>query len=112
MQVGFASLALEVSNVETGKCEAKVTREGLFGEIRVQWRAGYPSGQGPSGFRHGTIMPNSGEIPCRQINSEKLNDSSTDSGISLHLHYLCQLFFLMCSFLIYRLTNPSPWREG
>ncbi|KAM9822621.1 adhesion G-protein coupled receptor V1 isoform 2-T2 [Syngnathus typhle] len=61
-EVGFASLALFVPDVDTGKCEAKVTRAGLFGGIRVQWRAGYPSGQSPPGFRIGTIVPNSGSL--------------------------------------------------
>ncbi|KAM9857814.1 adhesion G-protein coupled receptor V1 [Aulostomus maculatus] len=61
-EVGFVSLALQVSNVETGTCEAKVTRMGLFGDIRVQWRAGYPLGQSPPGFRLGTIMPSSGSL--------------------------------------------------
>ncbi|XP_051923302.1 adhesion G-protein coupled receptor V1 [Hippocampus zosterae] len=61
-EVGFASLALFVSNVDAGKCEAKVTRSGLFGDISVQWRAGYPSGQSPPGFRIGTMVPNSGSL--------------------------------------------------
>lgn len=61
MQVGFASLALQVSNIETGSCEAKVTRTGLFGDIRVLWNAGYPSGQAPFGLRLGAITPSSGK---------------------------------------------------
>ncbi|XP_057687080.1 adhesion G-protein coupled receptor V1 isoform X4 [Corythoichthys intestinalis] len=61
-EVGFASLALSVSSTETGKCEAKVTRTGLFGGIRVQWRAGYPPGHSLPGFTIGTIMPNSGSL--------------------------------------------------
>ncbi|XP_053180894.1 adhesion G-protein coupled receptor V1 [Scomber japonicus] len=90
-EVGFASLALEVSNVETGKCEAKVTREGLFGEIRVQWRAGYPSGQGPSGFRHGTIMPNSGSLTlahgekAKAISLTAIADASEPAVHAIHL---------------------------
>ncbi|XP_037536594.1 adhesion G-protein coupled receptor V1 [Nematolebias whitei] len=61
-QVGFASVALQVLNVETGTCEAEVMRTGLFGEIRVQWKAGFPSGQDPPGFRTGPIVPNSGSL--------------------------------------------------
>uniref|UniRef100_A0A3Q3J0J5 Adhesion G-protein coupled receptor V1 n=1 Tax=Monopterus albus TaxID=43700 RepID=A0A3Q3J0J5_MONAL len=61
-EVGFASLALQVSSIDTGKCEAKVTRTGLFGDIRVEWKAGYPSGQALPGFRTGTITPSSNSL--------------------------------------------------
>ncbi|KAM9743556.1 adhesion G-protein coupled receptor V1 isoform 2-T3 [Menidia menidia] len=61
-EVGFASLALHVLSIETGACEAKVTRTGSFGDINVQWKAGYPSGQAPSGLPSGTIVPNSGSL--------------------------------------------------
>ncbi|XP_029019275.1 adhesion G-protein coupled receptor V1 isoform X2 [Betta splendens] len=61
-EVGFASVALRVSNLETGACEAKVTRTGLFGDISLQWEAGYPSGQVPAGFRSGAISPGSGSL--------------------------------------------------
>ncbi|XP_061753493.1 adhesion G-protein coupled receptor V1 [Nerophis ophidion] len=61
-EVGFASLALHVSSIEAGQCEAKVTRRGLFGDISVQWRAGYPPGLSPPGFRIGTIIPSSGSL--------------------------------------------------
>lgn len=56
------SLALQVLNVERGTCEANVTRTGLFGNISVQWKAGYPSGQSLPGFRNGVISPSSGNI--------------------------------------------------
>uniref|UniRef100_H2M3Y4 Adhesion G-protein coupled receptor V1 n=1 Tax=Oryzias latipes TaxID=8090 RepID=H2M3Y4_ORYLA len=59
-EVGFNLRALRVSSVETGLCEAKVTRTGLFGAITVQWKAGYPSGQAPPGFKAGVVVPNSG----------------------------------------------------
>uniref|UniRef100_A0A3B5LER5 Adhesion G-protein coupled receptor V1 n=1 Tax=Xiphophorus couchianus TaxID=32473 RepID=A0A3B5LER5_9TELE len=61
-EVGFASLALQVLSVEIGTCQAKVTRTGLFGNVTVQWKAGYPSGQNPSGFKTGQIVPNSGSL--------------------------------------------------
>uniref|UniRef100_A0A3P8TGE6 Adhesion G-protein coupled receptor V1 n=1 Tax=Amphiprion percula TaxID=161767 RepID=A0A3P8TGE6_AMPPE len=61
-EVGFASLVLRVSSIEMGTCEATVTRTGLFGDIRVQWKAGYPSGQTLPGFRSGVIIPNSGSL--------------------------------------------------
>lgn len=56
MQVGFEILALRVSSIELGTCEAKVKRAGLFGDIRVQWKAGYPSGEAPH-----RITPGSGK---------------------------------------------------
>ena len=84
MQVGFAMLDLQVSNVETGTCEAKVTRTGLFGDIRVQWKAGYPPGQALPGFGTGAITPNSGNKVTEGLIPEKLNDSSVDSHISIY----------------------------
>lgn len=68
VQVGFASLALQVSSVETGTCEAAVTRTGLFGDVRVQWKAGYPSGQTLPGFKTGAVVPNSGETVREVVN--------------------------------------------
>lgn len=73
MQVGFASLALQVSSVETGTCEAKVTRKGLFGDIRVQWEAGYPPGQALPGFRAGAITPSSGNANVKHNCASVLN---------------------------------------
>uniref|UniRef100_A0A3B4G959 Adhesion G-protein coupled receptor V1 n=1 Tax=Pundamilia nyererei TaxID=303518 RepID=A0A3B4G959_9CICH len=73
-EVGFASLALQVSSVETGICVANVTRKGLFGDIRVQWKAGYPLGETLPGFKAGAIIPNSGKtVRKRQgLSSERL----------------------------------------
>lgn len=76
VQVGFASLALRVSSIETGTCEAKVTRMGLFGDIVVQWKAGYPSGQAPPGLRLGAVTPSSGKTHTEGTISEKLNYST------------------------------------
>lgn len=61
LQVGFASIALRVLSIETGACEAKITRTGLYGNITVQWKAGYPSGQAPPGFKMGAISPSTGK---------------------------------------------------
>uniref|UniRef100_A0A3Q2PRU9 Adhesion G-protein coupled receptor V1 n=1 Tax=Fundulus heteroclitus TaxID=8078 RepID=A0A3Q2PRU9_FUNHE len=61
-EVGFASLALQVLSVEMGTCEARVTRTGLFGDVRVEWKAGYPSGNNLPGFTLGHIVPNSGSL--------------------------------------------------
>ncbi|XP_061528205.1 adhesion G-protein coupled receptor V1 isoform X2 [Phycodurus eques] len=90
-EVGFASQALFVSSVDTGKCEAKVTRTGLFGDIRVQWSAGYPPGQSPPGFRIGTIKPNSGSLVfshgerTKIIALRAMADASEPTAHALHL---------------------------
>lgn len=78
VQVGFASLVLHVSSIETGACEAKVTRRGLFGEVRVQWKAGYPSGQAPLGLSPGAISPSSGKTT---MVFGKLNNNNVNSLI-------------------------------
>ncbi|XP_029685938.1 LOW QUALITY PROTEIN: adhesion G-protein coupled receptor V1 [Takifugu rubripes] len=56
-EVGFEFLALRVSSVELGTCEAKVTRAGVFGDVGVQWSAGHPSGEASPG-----ISPSSGSL--------------------------------------------------
>ncbi|KAM7416521.1 hypothetical protein PAMA_018533 [Pampus argenteus] len=90
-EVGFASLALQVSSVETGKCEAKVMRAGLFGDIKVQWSAGYPSGQAPPGFKLGAIMPSSGSITLahgektKAISLTTIADASEPAAHAIHL---------------------------
>ncbi|KAM6930325.1 adhesion G-protein coupled receptor V1 [Xenentodon cancila] len=89
--VGFASVALQVANVETGACEAKVTRTGLFGDIRVQWKAGYPSGETAPGFRIGTIVPNSGSLTLvhgertKTISFTAVVDASEAASYTIHL---------------------------
>ncbi|XP_026199339.1 adhesion G-protein coupled receptor V1 [Anabas testudineus] len=90
-EVGFASLALQVSNLETGTCEAKVTRTGLFGDIRVQWKAGYPSGQALPGFRTGTITPSSGSLTLahgertKAITLTAVADTLEPTSYAIHL---------------------------
>ncbi|XP_037634420.1 adhesion G-protein coupled receptor V1 isoform X2 [Sebastes umbrosus] len=90
-QVGFASLALQVSSVETGTCEAKVTRTGLFGDISVQWKAGYPSGQAPPGLRMGAVTPSSGSLTLahgersKAISLTAVADASETASYAIHL---------------------------
>uniref|UniRef100_UPI003AAD5B8E adhesion G-protein coupled receptor V1 n=1 Tax=Centroberyx gerrardi TaxID=166262 RepID=UPI003AAD5B8E len=90
-EVGFASLALQVSSVETGTCEATVTRTGLFGDIRVEWRAGYPPGQAPPGFRLGDITPSSGSVTLAHgerstaVSLTALPDVSEPAAYAVHL---------------------------
>ncbi|KAM9360944.1 adhesion G-protein coupled receptor V1 [Symphorus nematophorus] len=90
-EVGFASLALQLSNIETGTCEAKVTRTGLFGDVRVQWRAGYPSGQAPPGLSLGTITPSSGSLTLthgertKSLSLTAIADVSEPAAYAVHL---------------------------
>ncbi|KAF3695921.1 Monogenic audiogenic seizure susceptibility protein 1 -like protein [Channa argus] len=90
-EVGFSSLALQVSSVETGTCEAKVTRTGLFGEIRVQWKAGYPSRTNLPGFRAGPITPSSGLLTLangertKVISLTAVADALEPASYAIHL---------------------------
>ncbi|KAJ8414918.1 hypothetical protein AAFF_G00024410 [Aldrovandia affinis] len=61
-EVGFESLALEISSFETGHCEALVSRRGLYGDVIVEWRAGYPPALVPAGFQQGLITPSAGTV--------------------------------------------------
>ncbi|XP_030633613.1 adhesion G-protein coupled receptor V1 [Chanos chanos] len=61
-EVGFSSLALQVLNVVSGECQAVLSRTGLFGNVTVEWRAGFPPGQDPPGYQTGTITPSSGTV--------------------------------------------------
>ncbi|XP_017272706.1 adhesion G-protein coupled receptor V1 [Kryptolebias marmoratus] len=89
--VGFASVALRILSVEKGTCEAKVTRTGLFGELTVQWKAGFPSGQGPPGFRTGPIVPNSGSLTLahgernKTVSFSAVADGLEAASFALHL---------------------------
>ncbi|KAK5871603.1 hypothetical protein PBY51_004474 [Eleginops maclovinus] len=90
-EVGFASLALQVSNIEMGTCEAKVIRTGLFGDVRVEWTAGYPAGQTPPGLRVGAITPSSGSVTLahgektKSISLTAVDDASEPSSYTVHL---------------------------
>ncbi|XP_041643632.1 adhesion G-protein coupled receptor V1 [Cheilinus undulatus] len=90
-EVGFASLALQVTSVETGTCEARVTRTGLFGDISVQWNTGYPSGQAQPGFRLGVISPSSGSLTLahgersKVISLTAVADASEAAYYAIHL---------------------------
>uniref|UniRef100_A0AAV2MS74 Staphylococcus aureus surface protein A n=1 Tax=Knipowitschia caucasica TaxID=637954 RepID=A0AAV2MS74_KNICA len=59
-EVGFASTALSILSIGTGAFEAIILRKGLFGNITVEWKSGYPKGQSPRGFTMGNILPSSG----------------------------------------------------
>ncbi|XP_062310079.1 adhesion G-protein coupled receptor V1 [Osmerus eperlanus] len=90
-EVGFSSLALQVSSLETGACEARVTRRGLFGGVRVEWSAGYPPGQALSGFRPGVILPGSGSLALahgersRTVSLTAAPDASEPASYAVHL---------------------------
>ncbi|XP_068166577.1 adhesion G-protein coupled receptor V1 [Antennarius striatus] len=90
-EVGFASLALRVSSIETGVCEAEVTRTGLFGDINVQWNAGYPPGFAPPGFKLGVVTPSAGSLTLahgertKTIPLTAVVDGSEPSSYAIHL---------------------------
>nr|XP_029492889.1 adhesion G-protein coupled receptor V1-like [Oncorhynchus nerka] len=90
-EVGFVSLALQISSVETGVCEALVYRTGLFGAVRVEWIAGYPPGQAPLGFRPGVITPSSGSVTMahgersKALSLQALSNVSEPAAFALHL---------------------------
>uniref|UniRef100_A0A667Y0L3 Adhesion G-protein coupled receptor V1 n=1 Tax=Myripristis murdjan TaxID=586833 RepID=A0A667Y0L3_9TELE len=81
-EVGFASLALQVSDLEKGICEAEVTRSGLFGDIRVEWRAGYPPGLVPPGFSLGPVIPSSGSVTLAHGERSKTVSLMADPVVS------------------------------
>ncbi|XP_048838820.1 adhesion G-protein coupled receptor V1 [Brienomyrus brachyistius] len=68
-EVGFESVVLHVSDFNTGSCEALVSRSGLYGDVDVEWRSGYPPGQAPPGVQLGLVRPSSGTL--RLVNGEK-----------------------------------------
>uniref|UniRef100_A0A8B9KGD3 Adhesion G protein-coupled receptor V1 n=1 Tax=Astyanax mexicanus TaxID=7994 RepID=A0A8B9KGD3_ASTMX len=45
------------TDMVSGQCEAVVSRTGLYGDVDVQWRAGFPAGQSPSGYQPGAELP-------------------------------------------------------
>lgn len=59
-QVGFSSLVLQVSDVTHGRCDASLSRTGLYGDVNLHWKAGFPLSQTPSGYQPGIIIPSSG----------------------------------------------------
>ncbi|KAJ0067530.1 hypothetical protein NL108_008007, partial [Boleophthalmus pectinirostris] len=61
-EIGFASIALGISDIDTGACEATIIRTGLFGNITVEWKSGYPSGLAPPEFKMGQVTPSSGQL--------------------------------------------------
>ncbi|XP_058231364.1 adhesion G-protein coupled receptor V1 isoform X3 [Hemibagrus wyckioides] len=71
-EVGFASLDLQVSDVRSGRCDALINRLGLYGDVSVQWRAGFPPGQTPSGYQPGAITPSSGTVTLSHGQRSKL----------------------------------------
>ncbi|KAK9974393.1 hypothetical protein ABG768_022494 [Culter alburnus] len=90
-EVGFASLALRVSDIESGQCEALVTRTGLYGNVTVQWSSGFPPGQTPPGYQPGDISPRSGTVMLAHgQRSEVISLSAVNnmSVVSAHAIYL------------------------
>uniref|UniRef100_A0A8C9WGZ3 Adhesion G-protein coupled receptor V1 n=1 Tax=Scleropages formosus TaxID=113540 RepID=A0A8C9WGZ3_SCLFO len=61
-EVGFESVAVQISNFATGRCEVLLSRTGLYGDVDVEWSAGYPPGQLPLDLKLGAIIPASGTV--------------------------------------------------
>ncbi|XP_026067280.1 adhesion G-protein coupled receptor V1 [Carassius auratus] len=90
-EVGFASLALRVSDIESGQCEVLVTRTGLYGNITVRWSSGFPPGQTPPGYQPGDISPTSGTVMLAHgQRSEVISLSAVNnmSVVTAHAVYL------------------------
>ncbi|XP_034025926.1 adhesion G-protein coupled receptor V1 isoform X1 [Thalassophryne amazonica] len=90
-EVGFASLALRVTSINTGMCEAKVTRTGLFGDVTVQWKAGFPSGLVPPGFSLGAVTPSSGSLTVAHGESTKVITFTAVAEVSEVMTYAIHL---------------------
>ncbi|XP_017551078.2 adhesion G-protein coupled receptor V1 isoform X2 [Pygocentrus nattereri] len=90
-EVGFASLALQVSDVISGQCEAIVSRTGLYGDVDVQWRAGFPPGQTPSGYQPGVVTPSSGTVTLSHGQRSKIIPLSAVYNISEPVAHAVQL---------------------
>ncbi|XP_036383544.1 LOW QUALITY PROTEIN: adhesion G-protein coupled receptor V1 [Megalops cyprinoides] len=90
-EVGFESLTLEISSFESGHCEALVFRRGLYGDVDVDWRAGYPPGQTPVGFQQGQITPNAGMVRLlhgernRTVSLTVVTNVSSPEAFAVHL---------------------------
>ncbi|KAI2664431.1 Adhesion G-protein coupled receptor V1 [Labeo rohita] len=90
-EVGFASLALLVSDIESGQCEALVTRTGLYGNVTVRWSSGFPPGQTPAGYQPGDISPRSGTVMLAHGQRSEvisLNAVNNMSVVTAHAVYL------------------------
>ncbi|XP_028834405.1 adhesion G-protein coupled receptor V1 isoform X2 [Denticeps clupeoides] len=90
-EVGFSSPVIRVTSTDIGSCEALVTRQGLYGDLRVEWRAGYPAGETPPGYQQGPIIPSSGTVLLGQgvrnqtISLTALTNISYASAYAIHL---------------------------
>lgn len=90
VQVGFASLDLQVSDVRSGHCDGLVSRTGLYGDVTVLWRAGFPPGQTPSGYQPGAITPSSGEVSSNSDNqAHRYSHCGTKGQIIIKIKKKC-----------------------
>ncbi|KAI5088303.1 G-protein coupled receptor 98 isoform X2, partial [Silurus meridionalis] len=90
-EVGFASLDLQVSDIRSGRCDALVSRTGLYGDVTVQWRAGFPPGQTPSGYQPGTITPSSGTVTLLHGQKSKIISFIAENNMSLPVAHAVHL---------------------
>ncbi|XP_015216090.2 adhesion G-protein coupled receptor V1 isoform X1 [Lepisosteus oculatus] len=90
-EVGFESVALQVSSLVTGSTEAVISRRGLYGHLSVDWSTGYPPGQAPSGYQLGQISPSSGTVQLahgeksRAIALAAVSNISSPEAFAVHL---------------------------
>ncbi|XP_061116243.1 adhesion G-protein coupled receptor V1 [Conger conger] len=90
-EVAFDSLALEIADFETGLCEALVFRRGLYGDVSVEWRAGYPPAEAPAGFQQGLITPSSGTVRLAHGERNGTVSLTVTSSASGHVAYAVHL---------------------
>ncbi|GAA6109102.1 adhesion G-protein coupled receptor V1 isoform X1 [Tachysurus ichikawai] len=90
-EVGFASLDLQVSDVRSGRCDAAINRLGLYGDVTVQWRAGFPPGQTPSGYQPGAITPSSGTVTLSHGQRNKLISFLAEYNMSVPVTHAVHL---------------------
>ncbi|KAJ8018489.1 G-protein coupled receptor 98 [Holothuria leucospilota] len=60
-KVGFLLSDIEIME-DNYQVMLTVSRIGAYGDVDVNWEAGYPSGSVPSGFTEGIITPRSGQV--------------------------------------------------
>ncbi|XP_035385851.1 adhesion G-protein coupled receptor V1 [Electrophorus electricus] len=96
-EIGFASLALQVTDIVSGLCTAQVSRTGLYGDVIVQWRAGFPPGQTPSGYQPGVVSPRSGTVTLSHGERSELFSLSALYNVSEPVAYAIHLSALETS---------------
>ncbi|XP_069081373.1 adhesion G-protein coupled receptor V1 [Pleurodeles waltl] len=93
-EVGFDSVAYQLTNISAGTCQALISRRGLYGPLKVDWRSGYPLGTTPEGVHLGNITPEFGVVmfshgePSKVIQLVLTVNTSRPESFLLHLSNL------------------------